>query len=395
MTGTATAATVETSIVDRSGTKRHTLFPEAKWRALYPNNQTIFGERRAVTFSGSHPENLWAVLDAPYDRGGYGSVVPLRAGAKGWEEIRDYLKQPDTIGCRLRGRTLGFFTGTNCDDAGLIKPARRLLPLLARAKVKVDYMAVLSDGSGIVLLDDGYARLSPAGGEKKSGAWKKLPDAVVALDDASFVVATEQGVFRVASDDTVAPAVLKDTAAPEAQPIAGATEHRLELVGPEVWVVFAHDDKTKVAARPADTPWRRYLPPRPTQEEIDAKKPEHQLPNAVKHTDTCTTPFVMLASNNSAYYTFRDSVAAFYEKGDLQDALTFVQFSRGETSYFGVQTKTVEQANQAMELAKKVKLSPQLRCLDAVSNIPDPTDPPGGLRVYFVNLAHSTLIWPM
>jgi len=42
-----------------------------------------------------------------------------------------------------------------------------------------------------------------------------------------------------------------------------------------------------------------------------------------------------------------------------------------------------------------VKLSPQLTCLDAIGNIPDPTNPPGDLRVYFVNLEQSTLIWPM
>jgi len=321
--------------------------------------------------------------------------VPLRAGASGWEENRDYGKQPDTIGCRLRGRTLGFFTGMNCDDAGLVAPARKLLPLLARAKTKVDTMAVLSDGSGVVLLEDGYARLTPAGGEKRRGPWKKQPDSVVALDDASFVVATEAGVFRVASDEGISPIVVREAAGAEAQPLEGASEFRLELVGKEVWVVLTHDKKVKVAARPASTPWTRYLPPKPTQEEIDAKKPPHGLPSPVKHTDACTTPFVMLASNNSAYYTFRDSVAAFYGQADLQEALTFVQFTRGETSFFGVQTKTVDQANRVMELAKKVKLSPQLTCLDAVGNIPDPTNPPGDLRVYFVNLEQSTLIWPM
>jgi hypothetical protein len=78
----------------------------------------------------------------------------------------------------------------------------------------------------------------------------------------------------------------------------------------------------------------------------------------------------MLASNDEPYDVFSASTAAFYGKTELQGA-TFVQFSRNGATYFGLQTKTHEQAKQAVEIGKGAKLHPRLTCLDALGNIPE------------------------
>lgn len=72
-TGTKDAPSkAETFIVDRAGSKQVPLFPESVWRAQQGRIESIFTERRWVSSSGSYPEELWADLDAPFDRGGDG-----------------------------------------------------------------------------------------------------------------------------------------------------------------------------------------------------------------------------------------------------------------------------------------------------------------------------------
>jgi hypothetical protein len=213
------------------------------------------------------------------------------------------------------------------------------------------------------------------------------------LEDGRFVVSSAEGVHLVSKSDEVTPAALFASDTPESSPIEDASSIRLELVGDEVWVRFEHDGKLKLAAPGAAAPWKRYLPPVPDDSKAANDQAAPELPQPVNLTDTCTTPFVMLASNDQPSYVFSASTQAFYGHPELADA-TFIQFSRNGSTYFGVQTKTHEEAKKAVEIGKSVKLHPQLTCLDALGSIPDPVNPPKGVRIYFVNLAHSTMIWP-
>jgi hypothetical protein len=393
-TGTKGAPSkAETFIVDRAGSRKEPLFPEAAWRSTYKANESIFAERRRVTFSGSYPDELWAHLDAPFDRGGYGYVVPLRAGASGWEQVSEG-REPVRVGCHLESSTRALVRDEGrCDDSGLSVAARRLLPSLSRTKESPERLVVLPNDGAVLLFAGGYARRSGVAWESRTGPWKAAPDAAVALDDGRFVVSSAEGVHVVSATEEVMPVVLTASDSPEASPIEGASSARLELVGGEVWVRFEHDGKVKLAAPGADTPWKRYLPPAPERAKGATEQAALEMPQPVNLTEACTTPFVMLASNNQPSYVFSASTLAFYGQTDFQDA-TFIQFSRDGATYFGLQTKTHEQAKKAVEIGKSAKLRPQLTCLDALGSIPDPVDPPAGVRVYFVNLARSTMIWP-
>lgn len=398
-TGTKDAPSkAETFIVDRAGSKKAPLFPESAWRAQYGRIESIFAERRRVSFSGSYPEELWANLDAPYDRGGYGYVAPLRAGESGWAQSAEGSEQK-RVGCHLQASTRGLVRDDGrCDDSGLSVTARKLLPSLAHAPVSPERLVVLPEGGAVLLLADAYARLVGERWEKRPAPWKATPELAVGLEDGRVVVASGEGVHVVSASDEVSPLTLTASDAPEAAPLTGATSVRLELVGAEVWVGFEHEGKLKLAAPSESAAWKRFLPPAADPSKADPSKAEpaevaHAIPQPMNLSDACTTPFVMLASNDDPSYVFSASTAAFYGKTELQDA-TFVQFSRNGATYFGLQTKTHEQAKQALEIGKGAKLHPQLTCLDALGNIPDPVDPPKDVRVYFVNLAHSSMIWP-
>jgi hypothetical protein len=381
----------ETVLVDRKGSKKVSLFPEAEWRGLYQNNRFIFDEPRAVSFSGSYPDDFRARLDAPYDRGGYGSVTPLRAGASGWEAASDG-SDPKAWACASSGllsQLLGLHE--RCDDAGFAPLAFKLVPALARAAEPPNRLVIPPGGQAALVLAAGYARLVGDKWEKRSGPWKEEPDFAVALEDGGFVVATKTGVHLVSKDDRAFEVVLSDADGPEANSIEGATEVALVPLGDEIWVSFQHGDKLKLAAVDEASKWKRHLP---ALQKPEGEPPAAELPSPVKLTDSCTTPFVMLASNNDPRYIFRATTEAFFGHGELQDALTFVQFTKEKTTFFGVQTKTREQAEKAAEIAKGIKLSPQLTCFDAVGHIPDLTRPPAGVRVYFANLAHKRMLWP-
>ncbi len=380
----------ETVLVDRKGSKKVSLFPEADWRGLYQNNPFIFDEPRAVSFSGSYPDDFRARLDAPYDRGGYGSVTPLRAGASGWAAASDG-NDPKAWACASSGllfQLLGL--RERCDDAGFAPLALKLVPALARAAEPPNRLVISPGGQAALVFDGGYARLVGDKWEKRPGPWAEEPDFAVALEDGGFVVASKSGVHLVSKDDRVAEVALAESG-PEGKPVAGATELSLVPLGDEIWVSFQHGDKLELAAVDEASKWKRYLP---ALQQPDGEPPAVDLPNPVKLTDSCVTPFVMLASNNDPRYTFRATTEAFFGHGELQEALTFVQFTKEKTTFFGVQTKTREQAEKAAEIAKGIKLSPQLTCFDAVGHIPDLTRPPSGVRVYFANLAHKRLLWP-
>ena len=392
LTGTADIPSkVETFLVDRKGSRKTPLFPESVWRKQYNNNPTIFGESRRVSFSGSYPDDLWASLDAPYDRGGYGAVAPVRAGETGWA-FSERVDAPRESACASSGSIRALLRlHAGCDDAGHAFLARKLLPSLATASEDPQQLVVLPNGGAALVFERGYGRLVGGKWEKKPAPWSERPERVVALEDGSFVTASKDGVHLVSKNDQVVSVDLVESGGPEATLIKGATETSILPVGDELWVRFVDGDNLKLAAVDEAARWKRYLPPVPKEE---AKAAEVELPVPVKLTDSCTTPFVMLASNNDPHYTFRASTEVFFGHDELQGALTFVQLTRDKTTFFGVQTKTREQAEKAVEIGKGMKLSPQLTCLDALGHIPDLTRPPAGVRVYFANLSHKQLLWP-
>lgn len=280
-----------------------------------------------------------------------------------------------------------------CDDSGLSVTARKLLPSLAHAAERPDRLVVLPEGGAVLLLADGYARRVGERWEKRPAPWKATPETAVGLEDGRVVVSSAEGVHVVSPADEVSPVTFTASDGPEAAPIEGASSVRLELVGPEVWVRFEHEGQLRLAAPRADAAWKRFLPPVVERSTGEGAQVAHEIPQPTNLSEACTTPFVMLASNDQPSYVFSASTQAFYGKTELQDA-SFVQFSRDGSTYFGLQTKTHEQAKKAVEIGKAAKLHPQLTCLDALGHIPDPVDPPKGARVYFVNLAHASMIWP-
>lgn len=102
----------------------------------------------------------------------------------------------------------------------------------------------------------------------------------------------------------------------------------------------------------------------------------------------CKTPFVLFATSPPLMWDKIPEAVRLTRLGDLQDDLTFVEFMRQGTYYYGAQAKTEESAKKLIDAAKAqhVHLRPALQCLDATGRIPDRYAPPAGARIVVLNL---------
>lgn len=113
-----------------------------------------------------------------------------------------------------------------------------------------------------------------------------------------------------------------------------------------------------------------------------------EMPPLVAFTEACSTPFVMLATPphlGTYYETTGRGLAGHHELAPL---LTFVEFKRGKTNFFGAQAKDEAAARKLMEVIKAriPAMKPRLGCLDAVGHIGDPYTAPKEMRMVPLHL---------
>ncbi len=379
-TGTKAVGTAETFVVDRTDMKKVPLFPEGTWRAKYGSMSGVFNEVHHVYFYGKYPGGkLFASVDAPYDRGGYGGVNDLVLGATGWETSSE--GHPRSLGCQLVS-----WVAPGRDESGCSEPRRGLLPELAKAPFRVERIVTLPDGSGVAVLRDGFARTTKL--EKKPAPWTEQPGDVMPLSDGSVFVISNATLYRIMPDDSVKVVEAKD--GDKLKKLEGVDYVRLHALGLEPWVSFNDAGKQWLAMTPEAGSLTAFLPA-PAQ-----RKPRepHDIPQPTKLEDSCTTPFAILSSNQSPHWVFETTLSHFYADPTLQGDATFMSIQRGNGTFFGVQLKSREALKKVEAIASANRIKPKLACLDALAKIPDPTNPPAGVEVYFANMAQKQLLAP-
>jgi hypothetical protein len=122
--------------------------------------------------------------------------------------------------------------------------------------------------------------------------------------------------------------------------------------------------------------------------------PANGLSELKAFTADCPTPFVLLASPRKPGQEYATTRAGLKGHSELQDIVTFVEIVIDGQTFFGAQTKNEADAHQFMEVIEKsIKgMKPSLRCLDALSRIPDRYAPPEGIRIIGINLTTGELI---
>lgn len=120
-------------------------------------------------------------------------------------------------------------------------------------------------------------------------------------------------------------------------------------------------------------------PPKPDGESI---------PAMVKFTSACQHPFVVLFTPPSPRWSYATLAANLKGYAALQDHVTFVEFSRNGTVYFGAQADSEENARALMSayVERVPKAKPQIGCLDAKNYLPDPTVDKWDARTISINL---------
>ncbi len=68
--------------------------------------------------------------------------------------------------------------------------------------------------------------------------------------------------------------------------------------------------------------------------------------------------------------------------------MSFVAYKQGAQPYLGAQAKDEASARKLIDAIKAAipSIRPQLVCLDALSKIPDPYDPPEGMRRVWLHI---------
>jgi hypothetical protein len=112
------------------------------------------------------------------------------------------------------------------------------------------------------------------------------------------------------------------------------------------------------------------------------------IPAMVKFTSACQHPFVVLFTPPSRDWDYRTLAANLKGRSELQDHLTFVEFLRGETVYFGAQADNEDHARALISayVGRVPQAKPQLGCLDAKSYLPDPFVDKWDARTVAINL---------
>jgi hypothetical protein len=336
--------------VDRTDMKKVPLFPEGTWRAKYGSMSGVFNEVHHVYFYGKYPGGkLFASVDAPYDRGGYGGVNDLVLGATGWETSSE--GHPRSLGCQLVS-----WVAPGRDESGCSEPRRGLLPELAKAPFRVERIVTLPDGSGVAVLRDALLAIR----SRKTGAVTEQPGDVMPLGRQRLrhLNAT---LYRIMPDDSEGRR-RKDGDKLKAR---GVDYVRLHALGLEPWVSFNDAGKQWLAMTPAGS-LTAFLPA-PAQ-----RKPRepHDIPQPTKLEDSRTTPFAILSSNQSPHWVFETTLSHFYADPTLQGDATFMSIQRGNGTFFGVQLKSREALKKVEAIASANRIKPKLACLDALAKIP-------------------------
>ena len=233
------------------------------------------------------------------------------------------------------------------------------------------------------------------------------------LANGSTLVTAENGAFVIRSDKTIVPVSL-DTKAKVASHVVGGSA-LLTAAGDKLAVFVPQStDELRVATKeprekPKPKPKTKPKPaappaPEPAADadaqatadaalavEADAAPAEPdktEMPAPLPFSDACKTPFVLMVTPPRPGHHYEHISKAFAGSFELQPALTFVEFVRGNITYFGAQATDEASAKRTIEVLKSrvPAIKPQLVCLDAVAQIPDPYAPPDGMRIVFLHL---------
>lgn len=310
-----------------------------------------------VLYDGEYPDKLYAV--GVSGSRVWGGLPTVKFVKKYWAESRN-----------------GVVRGSHSTDRGL--PPREYDDALVTAPVTYTPEVRFFFGAGgptIVLDSHAFHEWDGKAWTKKTAPWNETPEGA-RLADGRTLVTTEAAAYLVDKQGEVAPVELPK----------GASELRRYEIGGKLWLTSEEKGVSvyRSELRTFDEPKRKAAASKP-KEPVEGGANE---PSQAPFTDACPTPFVVLATPPSI-----DSPVPTLAKGlqghtELSAALSFVAYKLGAQPYFGAQAKDEASARKLIDVIKSAILGirPQLVCMDALSHLPDPYDPPAGIRRVWLHL---------
>lgn len=221
------------------------------------------------------------------------------------------------------------------------------------------------------------------------------------LKTGATLVTADNGAFLLDKDRRIVPVGLetKDTIASH---VIGGQPWLISKKSSDLMVFVPEpSEKLDVAAKeprepPPDESRRAPAPPASMDAAVavdsDASPEKAEMPAPLPFSEACKTPFVLLATPPRPGHRYEQIGKGLAGSHQLAPVVTFVEYVRAGTTYFGAQAEDEASARKTIELAKSriPGLRPQLVCLDAKSRIPDPYDPPEGMRIVFLHLGSGT-----
>ncbi|HEY4122942.1 MAG TPA: hypothetical protein VGM56_33990 [Byssovorax sp.] len=342
---------------------------------LTRTNLNDLGQPVHGIYWGRYPNKLFAALDNPSDRTG-GNLDNLRRSGKGWV---DMYREDNRFDRPRLGRSLP----ASFDDAVVHAPFYPSSPAWGAGGplVVTNLHADMDHPTKRVAAWDGKA-------------WTQI-DAPFSkvfmnyrLTSGATAFATDKGPFSFANG------VLTRIDLPGVNLDGVTLEEASLLVWPvdgAIWFGVIGADDSKVFAPAGDAFAAAPEPPQtePTgpNDVVDAGARMDWTATPTRLTDACTTPFVILATPPpDPNWAPGDTLAALKGHFELQDELTFVTYFRAGVMYFGVQTKTTDEAHLVMELVEKRRMKPQLTCFDVAPHTPIGAEPAKGVMLERVNV---------
>ncbi|MGC4068973.1 MAG: hypothetical protein QM784_30870 [Polyangiaceae bacterium] len=210
-------------------------------------------------------------------------------------------------------------------------------------------------------------------------------DSVARLATGYTLVATSTGLYVVGRDGKSQPLEWSGGDVPSKPHLFVIQNHlaMLGVVGAKMRLYRFENNE------PLAVPHHGRKTNQATENRTAPPKDAESIPAMVKFTSACKHPFVVLFTPPGANWDYRSLAANLTGQGDLQDHLTFVEFLRGETVYFGAQADTEDLARALIGayVGRVPKAKPQLGCLDAKGYLPDPTTDKWDARTVSINLA--------
>ncbi len=331
-----------------------------------------------IVFWGKYPDGLFAMgesSDPPWP-----GLPTVKFVKKYWAEASNAPRRPE-------------------EDHKFTSP-RRLDRALMTVPVSSSPLGRLIYGGGGPVLLVEKQKLYSWDGKRwsvKPAPWQAKLMRTRRLMDGGTLVRPDKGLYYVSKDLVVERIELPGAgdAATDFHAIAGTVwvesgdMSKLLLYRPEhpERVRFAKiEERAEPKPRPAPPPPRVEAGAEAGAEAGGAVRDE--MPAPTKLTDKCTTPFVILATppGPGGYY---DTIpAAFKGHMELTDKVTFVEYVRKGQTWFGAQTVDADTAHKVASIVKSRfhSIKPQLACLDAKKHIPDPYNPPPGMRIVWIHL---------